>query len=215
MTVRILIADNNDSFSGNIAQMLEALGCPFELSPTEAQIPGGIRSFGGVIISPGPGTPSEMPKLLELVAMACETRTPTLGICLGHQAICAHFGARLSRISPAHGVQTPVRILDGQDPLFRGIGSGFPAGRYHSWIAEMDGMDPEMSASAEDASGIIMAVRHKRLPIFGLQFHPESILTPDGGKIVANWLEFAREYSIFREKLNPENIRPWARLSKF
>ena len=188
----LLIADNEDSFTGNIAQIFEALNRPFAVQNVNDTDPGGIDAFCGLVISPGPGRPDEFPALMRLLE-AAEGVLPVLGICLGHQALCAHFGAELENIPPMHGIRCRVEVEGAGDPLFRGLGGAFYAGRYHSWSVRASSLPPSLRATSRDESGRVMSVRHRSLPLFGVQFHPESILTPDGGRIMANWLAIADE----------------------
>ncbi len=188
MSARILLIDNYDSFTFNLVQGLRALGADVrvarndEITPEEAL----VLETTHVVLSPGPGTPARagrMPALLELFL----ERVPILGVCLGHQAIGARFGGRIARAArPVHGKHS--RIYHDGRGVFRGLPNPFEAGRYHSLCVGEEGLASELVISAWTAEGEIMGLRHRTLPVEGVQFHPESILTPRGGRILANFL---------------------------
>lgn len=190
---RILIIDNYDSFVFNIVQLLrESALCPQIEVVKNTDIPfHRLDSFQGIVLSPGPGIPAEagsLPKLLE----QCATTHPLLGICLGHQAIVEHFGGTIINLhAPLHGHCSHLKITDSTDPLLRGIGEGAAIGRYHSWSADPATLPPCLRVSATDEEGNIMAIRHTSLPIYGLQFHPESYISACGARIIDNWLEMS------------------------
>ena len=146
-----------------------------------------VGNYDKIIISPGPGIPSEagiLPQLLERYG----SEKPILGVCLGHQAIGERFGAKLRNLSTVyHGVQSTVR-LTADDYIFAGIPSEFEVGRYHSWVVDRDSLPSELEVTAVSPDGEIMAMRHKNLDVRGVQFHPESVLTPYGLEIIDNWL---------------------------
>ncbi len=146
-----------------------------------------LNAYDRILLSPGPGIPSEAGLLLEIIKhYACVK--PILGVCLGHQAIGEVFGAKLRNLSDVfHGVTTEItQIID--TPLFAGVPEQFPVGRYHSWVIERTNFPNCLEIIAESKEGLIMALRHKTHNIYGIQFHPESVLTPDGRTIIANWL---------------------------
>jgi anthranilate synthase/aminodeoxychorismate synthase-like glutamine amidotransferase len=193
VSARILLIDNYDSFTFNLVQGLRALGAAVhvarndELTPEEALLLLESRTAPThLVLSPGPGTPARaghMPALLELF----QERIPILGVCLGHQAIGARFGGRIVRATrPQHGKVSRI-YHDGRGVL-RGLPNPFEAGRYHSLCVAEDGLGSELAVSAWTAEGEVMGLRHRRLSIEGVQFHPESILTPRGGRILANFL---------------------------
>jgi anthranilate synthase/aminodeoxychorismate synthase-like glutamine amidotransferase len=186
----ILLVDNYDSFSYNLAHLFGELGAEVavyrndEIDPDTAE---GL-SLSHVVISPGPGRPAGAGATLELVRRLAP-RIPTLGVCLGHQAIVEAFGGEVGRARTlVHGKATAVRH-DGRG-LFRGLPEPLEAGRYHSLAATRVPDCLEVSATAED--GEVMAVRHRELPVDGVQFHPESVLTPTGSALARNFLEGAR-----------------------
>jgi anthranilate synthase component 2 len=196
LIMKILVFDNYDSFTYNLVHLVEKIiGDKVEVFRND-QIPlDNIEVYDKIILSPGPGIPSEAGQLLPLIRRYAATKS-ILGVCLGHQAIGEAFGGRLVNLSKVyHGVASPVTIIP-QKPhkmqanadLFNGMQDGFMAGRYHSWVIDPDGFPQSLEITARDASGYIMALRHKTYDVLGVQFHPESVLTPDGEKIMRNWL---------------------------
>jgi anthranilate synthase/aminodeoxychorismate synthase-like glutamine amidotransferase len=194
---RILLVDNYDSFTFNLVQRLGELGAACEVVRNDALSANEIleRRPDLIVLSPGPCTPDEAGVCLELVARACglsgfakPRRTiPILGVCLGHQSIGQAFGARVVRArEPVHG--KAEEIVHDKSGLFRGLPRRFAAGRYHSLVVEEKSLPKELRVCARTRDGIVMAVRHASLPVFGVQFHPESILTPDGQTLLGNFL---------------------------
>ena len=146
-----------------------------------------VKPFDHVVLSPGPGIPSEAGLLEDVIRTWAETK-PILGICLGEQAIGEVFGGKLFNLPHVfHGVQTPVHILE-EEPLFRNLPSTIQAGRYHSWVVSKEDFPACLQITAESEEGQIMALRHRTLPVHGIQFHPESILTPCGRTIIHNFI---------------------------
>lgn len=187
--MKLLVFDNYDSFTYNIVHTLRLLGVTPEVRRNDAVSLEEIRDYDKIIISPGPGIPDEAGLLMPMLERYAETK-PILGICLGHQAIGQHFGARLHNLSDVfHGIATPAIVTDKEDYLFAGLPTEIEVGRYHSWVVDREGFpSDQLEITAVDESGMIMAMRHRRLDIHGVQFHPESILTPMGIKIIENWL---------------------------
>lgn len=147
-----------------------------------------MEPYNKIILSPGPGIPSEAGSLLDVIKTYAG-RKPMLGVCLGHQAIGEAFGAKLENLSEVyHGVATPVTLKQ-DDVLFAGLPKRVEVGRYHSWVVSHENFPDCLEITAESDEGQIMALRHKKYNIFGIQFHPESVLTPDGKVIVKNWLD--------------------------
>jgi anthranilate synthase/aminodeoxychorismate synthase-like glutamine amidotransferase len=185
---RVLVIDNYDSFTYNIVQQLEVLGARCEVVYNDAVDTAGARGRApdGIVISPGPCTPNEAGVSLELIgAMAGEL--PILGVCLGHQAIAQSFGGRVIRAGRImHGKTSPIEH-DGRS-IFAGLEPGFQATRYHSLLVERASLPECLEISAWTAEGEIMGLRHKTLPIEGVQFHPESFLTLQGAALFSNWL---------------------------
>lgn len=183
---RVLLVDNYDSFTYNLAQALEVLGAEVITVRNDAVEAASLPAYDPthLIISPGPGTPRESGITPEAVALFAG-KVPVLGVCLGHQAIGQCFGARLVRAPrPVHGKVSYISH-DGRT-IYRGLESPFPATRYHSLILE--GIPPQLEVSARSEDGLVMGVRHRLLPLEGVQFHPESILTPCGASLLENFL---------------------------
>ena len=191
MGEKVLLIDNYDSFTYNLVQYLGELGAEVEVrrndEVTTADVEYGLRPEK-IIISPGPGTPDEAGISLELVAACAEARRPLLGVCLGHQAIGQIFGGRVVRgPSPVHG--KPAEICHDGRTIFEGLEYRFPAARYHSLVVERESLPDCLEVSATTPDGVIMGLRHRRLKVEGVQFHPESILTTEGKRLLANFLK--------------------------
>lgn len=188
----IFVLDNYDSFTYNLIHLLYALRCEVEVRRNRHTAVADILALRpeAIVLSPGPGRPEAAGILPELVGAVAERGIPTLGVCLGHQAIGQYFGGR---IVPAreirHGKTSPV--THGGDGLFAGVGNPFQAVRYHSLGVERDTLPPELEVTATADDGEIMGLRHRTLPLFGLQFHPESIMTPAGKTILGNFIKLA------------------------
>jgi anthranilate synthase/aminodeoxychorismate synthase-like glutamine amidotransferase len=188
MPARILVIDNYDSFVYNLVQYLGELGAEPIVYRNDAIDLARVTALGpdGILISPGPGRPEDAGVSNQLIA-DFSGKLPILGVCLGHQCIGQSFGGRVGRASAVmHGKTSSVRH-DGQGVL-AGLASPFTATRYHSLVVERDSLPDVLEITAEAEDGTIMGLRHRDLPVEGLQFHPESILTDDGHRIVANWL---------------------------
>ena len=184
---KILILDNYDSFTYNIVQLVRSLGYGVDVRRNDAISVEEAGEYPRVIISPGPGLPSESGILPEYLRRYADKRS-ILGICLGEQAIGERFGARLRNLENVyHGVATPVEIV-APDPVFEGMEDGFEAGRYHSWVVDSVDFPDCLEITARDAKGEIMALRHREYDVRGFQFHPESVLTPQGERLLRNWL---------------------------
>ncbi|MDQ1721604.1 MAG: para-aminobenzoate synthetase component, partial [Pseudonocardiales bacterium] len=184
---RILVIDNYDSFVYNLVQYLAQLGAEVVVRRNDEIDVCEITGFDGVLISPGPGTPESAGVSMAVVSAAAEAELPVLGVCLGHQAIGVAFGAVVDRAPELlHGKTSDV--LHGGAGVLAGLPSPFTATRYHSLTVLEDTLPAELEVTARSASGVVMAVRHRSLPIEGVQFHPESVLTQGGHRILANWL---------------------------
>ena len=185
--VRVVIIDNYDSFTYNLSHLVKELGAEVTVYRNDQFTLDQLQEFSKIILSPGPGIPSEAGLLLDVIREYAGKK-PILGVCLGHQAIGEVFGAKLENLSEVfHGVATPCHIV-ADDPLFSGIERDITIGRYHSWVVSKDAMPECLEITAESDEGQIMALRHKTLNVRGIQFHPESVLTPDGKKMLQNWL---------------------------
>jgi anthranilate synthase component 2 len=188
----ILVVDHYDSFVYNLVQLVESLGRRTEVVRSDAEPAAALVDRGpdAVILSPGPGRPEEAGCMTELLELLPD-ETPVLGVCLGHQALGVQCGGRVDRgPAPVHGKASlvfhhGVGILDG-------LPNPFEAGRYHSLVVTREDLPDELELTAETEDGLVMAVQHRSLPRFGVQFHPESILTPEGPRIVENFLALAK-----------------------
>ena len=185
--MKIVIIDNYDSFTYNLSHLVKELGAEVTVVRNDQFRLDDLEEFSKIILSPGPGIPSEAGLLLDVIRTYAG-RKPILGVCLGHQAIGEVFGAQLENLSNVfHGVATPCTII-ADDPLFSGIERDITVGRYHSWVVSREGLPQCLEVTAESPEGQIMALRHRQLNVRGIQFHPESVLTPDGKKILQNWM---------------------------
>lgn len=185
----LLVIDNYDSFTYNLVQYLGELGADMKIFRNDEITVDEIEELvpEHILISPGPGTPDSAGITLETIARFAG-KLPILGVCLGHQSIGQHFGGKVSRApEPVHG--KPVEVTHDGRSIFAGLPEKFNAGRYHSLIVERDGMPDCLEISAESPDGLVMGLRHKELPIEGVQFHPESILTEHGKRMLANFLK--------------------------
>ena len=187
---RILVFDNYDSFTYNLVHLVEKiLHQKVEVFRNDRIPLEKVKDYDKIILSPGPGVPSEAGLLLPLIAEYAASKS-ILGVCLGHQAIGEAFGGQLVNLSAVyHGVATPVRILEPGKGLFEGLPETLEVGRYHSWVVSEDGWPDELEVTARDEKNYIMGLRHKSLDVQGVQFHPESVLTPQGEQLLRNWLK--------------------------
>jgi len=188
--MKVLIIDNNDSFTFNLAQLVEQAGFGFpEIIKTNHLNLESVSSFNKILISPGPGLPKDFPNIFRLLELYSSSKS-ILGVCLGHQAIAEYFGAKLFNMNKVyHGVTKKVNILKPDDYLFKDIPDGFEGGLYHSWAVSEDLFPQELEITSKAEDGIIMSLAHKTFDIKGIQFHPESIMTKYGSAIIRNWLE--------------------------
>ena len=186
--MKIVIIDNYDSFTYNLSHLVKELGADVTVFRNDKFLLNEIEQYDKIILSPGPGIPSEAGLLLDVIR-TYRGRKPMLGVCLGHQAIGEVFGARLTNLSTVyHGVATEGTQY-GNDPIFRGMPKRIIMGRYHSWVVDSTSLPECLEVTAMSNDGYIMALRHRHYDIHGIQFHPESVLTPEGRQIVKNWLE--------------------------
>lgn len=185
--MNILLIDNYDSFCYNLFQILEEEGAHVTVWRNDCFNLDDVEAFDKIVLSPGPGIPSEAGLLLQVIARYANTK-PILGVCLGEQAIGEQFGATLFNLPHVfHGIQTPAHIV-ADDYLFRGIEHDILVGRYHSWVVQNEGLPDCLEVTAVSDEGQIMALKHRTLDVHGIQFHPESILTPCGRQIIANFV---------------------------
>jgi anthranilate synthase component 2 len=185
--MKIVIIDNYDSFTYNLAHLVKELGAEVTVYRNDQFELSQLELFSKIILSPGPGIPSEAGLLLDVIKTYAGKK-PILGVCLGHQAIGEVFGGKLENLSDVfHGVATEGTQF-GNDELFSRLPNRITMGRYHSWVVSKEGFPDCLEITAESDEGQIMALKHKTLNIRGIQFHPESVLTPDGRQMLQNWL---------------------------
>ena len=187
--MNILVFDNYDSFTYNLVQLLREAGADDVTVARNDRIAlEEVKKFDKIVLSPGPGIPSEAGLLLPLIKEYAPAKS-ILGVCLGMQAIGEAFGGELINLPEVyHGVAMPARILS-DDPLFEGLGPEITVGRYHSWVVGRDRLPRCLRVTAEDEEGRIMALAHREYDVRGVQFHPESVLTPDGKRMIQNFLK--------------------------
>ncbi|MEY2901957.1 MAG: hypothetical protein RLY89_1063 [Bacteroidota bacterium] len=191
--MKILVFDNYDSFTYNLVHLVEQItGNRVDVYRNDELPLEKVKDYDKILLSPGPGVPSEAGLLLPLIKEYAATKS-ILGVCLGHQAIGEAFGGTLTNLSTVyHGIATPVQQLANEGKhsrLFEGLAEEFVVGRYHSWVVDQQDFPTDLQITAKEAHGYIMALEHKAYDVQGVQFHPESILTPDGAIILKNWLK--------------------------
>jgi anthranilate synthase component 2 len=185
--MKIVIIDNYDSFTYNLSHLVKELGAEVTVVRNDQFALPELEAYDKIILSPGPGIPSEAGLLLDVIKTYAGKK-PILGVCLGHQAIGECFGAQLTNLSEVfHGVATEGTQF-GNDPIFAGLPQRITMGRYHSWVVSKENFPFCLEITAESDEGQIMALRHKEYDIHGIQFHPESVLTPEGRKIIENFI---------------------------
>ena len=189
---KIIIIDNYDSFTYNLSHLLKELGADITVYRIDQFELSSLNEFDRIVLSPGPGIPSEAGLLLDVIRTYAGKK-PILGVCLGHQAIGEVFGAKLENLSDVfHGVATEGSLIMENgliiDPIFAHVCERFTMGRYHSWVVSKENFPDCLEITAQSDEGQIMALRHREYDIHGIQFHPESVLTPDGRTILQNWL---------------------------
>ncbi len=186
---KMVLIDNYDSFTYNLVHYLEELNCDVVVLRNDEFEIEELQSFDAIILSPGPGIPSESGLLLEVIKTYASTKK-ILGICLGHQAIGEVFGATLVNLDTVfHGVSTTITITDTTETLFSNLPQQIEVGRYHSWAINPTNFPETLEVTSVSENGEIMSIRHKNFNVKGVQFHPESILTPSGKTILANWIQ--------------------------
>lgn len=186
--MKVLLFDNYDSFTYNLLHIVRELGIDADVRRNDKLSLDEVEAYDKILLSPGPGIPEEAGLLLPLIRRYAPTKS-ILGICLGEQAIGEAFGAKLTNLSEVfHGVSSEIEVV-AKEPLFDGLGTRFTAGRYHSWVVSREEFPACLEITAEDTvDRRIMALRHRDYDVRGIQFHPESVLTPQGKRIIQNWL---------------------------
>lgn len=188
--MKILVFDNYDSFTYNLVHLVGKItNGKVDVFRNDQIVLEDIKIYDKIILSPGPGIPEEAGLLLPLIKEYAATKS-ILGVCLGHQAIGQAFGGTLKNLDKVyHGVATKINILNEHAEVLKGLGSEIEVGRYHSWIIDNENFPADLEITAVDKNGYIMALQHKKFDVQGVQFHPESVLTPLGEKMLRNWLE--------------------------
>lgn len=186
--MKIVIIDNYDSFTYNLSHLIKEIGAEVTVIRNDQFTLNQLERFTKIILSPGPGIPEEAGLLMDVIRTYAG-RKPMLGVCLGHQAIAEVFGGKLVNLKEVyHGIATEGTQF-GNDPIFSGLPKRIVMGRYHSWVVDRAGFPDCLEVTAMSDDGQIMALRHRNYNIHGIQFHPESVLTPEGATIVRNWLQ--------------------------
>jgi len=187
--MKIVMIDNYDSFTYNLVHLVKALGADVTVYRNDQFELSDLEPFDKIMLSPGPGIPSEAGLLIDVIREYAGKK-PIIGICLGEQAMGEFFGGTLVNLSEVfHGVQTPCHLVVEDDYIFEGLPKDLMVGRYHSWVVDAASMPDCLETTAVSDEGQVMALRHKTMDIRGIQFHPESVLTPEGGKMIGNWLK--------------------------
>ena len=187
--MKILVIDNYDSFVYNLVHYLEELDCEVTVIRNDRFHLDEVAEFDKILLSPGPGIPDEAGLLKKVIEKYAASKS-MLGVCLGQQAIGEVFGGSIENLSEVfHGVATNASIIVEDEPLFKGLEKEIEVGRYHSWVVSNKDFPDVLEVTAVDENGQIMALRHRTLDIRGVQFHPESVLTPKGKQIIKNWIE--------------------------
>ncbi len=190
--MNILVLDNYDSFTYNLVQYIErVVKRPVDVKRNDQLNMEEVAAYDKILISPGPGIPVEAGLTLDLIRAYGSVKS-ILGVCLGHQAIAEAYGGSISNLSTVyHGVTGQMKQLVDNEYLFEGVPEEFDAGRYHSWVVEHHSLPRELEITVENDEGYIMAIRHREYDVRGVQFHPESVLTEYGGRMILNWLKNA------------------------
>lgn len=185
----VLVIDNYDSFTYNLVHLINELGYETEVWRNDKFELSDVAKYDKILLSPGPGIPEEAGLLLEVIKTYADTKS-IMGVCLGQQAIAEAFGGSLLNLGrPMHGIATPVSKTVDDELLFKDIAAPFEVGRYHSWVVDPSSLPESLTITSVDSEGQIMSLRHKKLDVCGVQFHPESVLTPEGKQMMKNWLE--------------------------
>lgn len=186
--MKILVLDNYDSFTYNLVHIIRELGVDFAVHRNDKIAVEDVSLYDKILLSPGPGIPDEAGIMKEVIKRYAPFKS-ILGICLGHQGIAEVYGGTLYNIPKVlHGVTSMATVLDANEKLFRGLPATFQVTHYHSWAVVPGTLPPQLKVTAENEEGLIMGIRHTEFDLHGLQFHPESIMTPEGPKIIRNWI---------------------------
>ena len=184
----VLVIDNYDSFTYNLVHLINELGYEAEVWRNDKFELADVAKYDKILLSPGPGIPEEAGLLLDVIRTYAATKS-ILGVCLGQQAIAQVFGGNLLNLGrPMHGIATPITPTVENEPLFKDIPMPCEVGRYHSWVVDPASVPDCLTVTSVDSEGQIMSLRHKELAVCGVQFHPESVLTPEGKQMMENWL---------------------------
>lgn len=185
---KVLVIDNYDSFTYNLVHLLQELDQAYEVVRNDKFALEDVASYDKILLSPGPGIPEEAGLLLDVIRTYAPTKS-ILGICLGQQAIAEVFGGKLYNMpKPLHGVATDIIVTDEEEVLFKDFPRNSKIGRYHSWAVDKEALPAELKITALDSDGVIMALTHREYDVRGMQFHPESVLTDNGKKLIENWI---------------------------
>lgn len=185
---KVLVIDNYDSFTYNLVHLLQELDQAYEVVRNDKFALEDVASYDKILLSPGPGIPEEAGLLLDVIRTYAQTKS-ILGICLGQQAIAEVFGGKLYNMpKPLHGVATDIIVTDEEEVLFKDFPRNSKIGRYHSWAVDKEALPAELKITALDSDGVIMALTHREYDVRGMQFHPESVLTDNGKKLIENWI---------------------------
>ncbi len=188
MKKKVLVIDNYDSFVYNLVHYLEDLDCEVAVIRNDKLKLEEVAAFDKILLSPGPGIPDEAGLLKAIIKEYAPTKS-IFGVCLGQQAIGEVFGGKLTNLDQVfHGVATSAKQTVKDENIFKDVAEEFEIGRYHSWVVSPDGFPEDLEITSLDINGQIMSLRHKKYDVRGVQFHPESVLTPEGKKIIANWV---------------------------
>jgi anthranilate synthase component II len=186
--MKILVLDNYDSFTYNLVHIIRALGFPMDIHRNDKITVDEVKKYDKILLSPGPGIPDEAGIMKEVIKTYGPSKS-ILGVCLGHQGIGEVFGAKLFNIPKVlHGVTSVTEVKDDSEYLFKNIPKTFQATHYHSWAIVPETINGDLKVTAVNNEGLVMAVSHKKFDVRGVQFHPESIMTPEGPKMIENWL---------------------------
>jgi anthranilate synthase component II len=187
--VKILVIDNYDSFVYNLVHYLQELDCEVTVKRNDQLSLEEVADYDRILLSPGPGIPDEAGMLKDIIR-SYAGKKPILGVCLGLQAIGEVFGGSIINLSEVyHGVSTKAKILVDDEHLFKGLGNEIEIGRYHSWVVSTDDLPEILEITSMDENGQIMSLRHREFDVRGVQFHPESVLTPKGKEMIKNWID--------------------------